>query len=112
VGPIIFWKINKYIVFQKRTKYKKKVPDNVKREILFKAHCDNLMRRFDRRMKRHSEKKVKSPIIETPQKPIALQEVSLSTSLQQLINACYINLYNLLDLPTMLHYFIFQRRLK
>lgn len=58
----------------KRTKYKKKVPDNVKREILFKAHCDNLMRRFDRRMKRHSEKKVKSPIIETPQKPIALQE--------------------------------------
>ncbi|XP_060856102.1 uncharacterized protein LOC132933848 isoform X2 [Metopolophium dirhodum] len=62
------------IIIPKRSKYKKKVPDNVKREILFKSHCDKLMRQFNRRMKSCSKKKKKGPIIETPQKNTALEQ--------------------------------------
>jgi len=62
-------------------------------------------------MNRNNENEEKCPIIKTPQNTVK-EQVSLSTSLQQITNVRYINLYNLLDLPTMVHYFIFQRRFK
>jgi len=49
----------------------------------------------------NNENEEKCSIIETPQKTTVNQQVSLSTSLQQVTNVCCINLYNLLDLATM-----------
>jgi hypothetical protein len=66
----------KIFFFQNLSSYQKFLdPSNIERDQLFKSKCDSLMKQFNLSINRNDEKNHSS--IETPQKMIADEQVSL-----------------------------------